>query len=94
MKDIEKTLAFGSKTHDMVSQKLHSRLKLSRDRYSDAHAQMAKNEEQYRAFIPEQSEDSLLEHCQGPMQQPTMHNSQLQIMEQTLQQEQTCLLLT
>lgn len=58
MNELEKRFAFGTKEHEALTKKIHARIKLSRDRFSDAHAQMAKNEEQFRAYIPEQDLDA------------------------------------
>jgi len=58
MNDLNKELAFGTQGHESLAKKLQTRIKLSRDRFSDAHAQMAKNEEQFRAYIPTQEADA------------------------------------
>lgn len=57
--EIEKLLRYESKAHTDVSEKLRKRLKLSQDRFSNAHSQMALNEEQFRAFIPEREADKV-----------------------------------
>src|SRR3990167_5716751 len=59
MKDIEKLLKFGTKEHEAISQKLHGRMKKAMDDLSSTHKKMAKNEEQYRAYIPEKEADAL-----------------------------------
>jgi len=71
--DLEKTLQYGSEAHAALSKKLQARIKLSRDRFSDAHAQMARNEEQFRAYIPEQEVDKLRKNArqQGGLPQYT-----------------------
>lgn len=73
MNDLEKTLQYGSEAHAALSKKLQARIKLSRDRFSDAHAQMARNEEQFRAYIPEQEVDKLRKNArqQGGLPQYT-----------------------
>jgi hypothetical protein len=57
--EIMKLLKFGSKEHAALNDKLRGRLKLSKDKFSDAHAQMARNEEQFRAYIPEKEADKV-----------------------------------
>lgn len=57
MNDLQKTLVFGSKEHEALTKKLESRMRMSRDKLRNAHAQMNENEEQFRAYIPEQELD-------------------------------------
>lgn len=58
MSDVMKQFLFGTEAHTKLSDKVQARIKLSRDRFADAHAQMAKNEEQFRAYIPETELDN------------------------------------
>jgi hypothetical protein len=58
MNDLQKELVYGKQAHSDLSKKLYARLDLSSRKFSDAHAQMAKNEEQFRAYIPESSMDA------------------------------------
>lgn len=58
MKELHKELRFGTGSHEELSKKLYSRLSLSQKKFSGAHAQMAKNEEQFRAYIPETDVDA------------------------------------
>ncbi len=58
MKEVEKLLHYKGELHTEVSGKLHRMVQFGRDKFSDAFAQMAKNEEQYRAYIPTQVKDT------------------------------------
>lgn len=58
-KELAGALRFGSEAHETLSKKLRARLKMSQDKFSDAFAQMARNEEQFRAYIPERAADQL-----------------------------------
>lgn len=58
MKDLQKELEYGKAPHEALSKKLFSRLDLAARKFADAHKQMAKNEEQFRAYIPESSVDA------------------------------------
>jgi hypothetical protein len=53
MNELEKELKYGGKAHTELAEKLASRLRLSQRKFSTAHEQMARNEEQFRAFMPE-----------------------------------------
>ncbi|HYE38146.1 portal protein [Methylocaldum sp.] len=59
MDEMKKLLRYGSKEHEALNKKLYHRLKLSKDKFSGAHEQMARNEEQFRAYIPESDADKL-----------------------------------
>lgn len=58
MNELETQLAYGKKGHTALNERLHDRLQLSQRKFSGAHAQMARNEEQFRAYIPETELDS------------------------------------
>jgi hypothetical protein len=57
--DLAKQFRFGGDAHTQLEKRLKARIKLSQDKFRDAHAQMNDNEEQFRAYIPEKEVDTV-----------------------------------